>query len=387
MKIIALSTSPYPPESSPMAQRLHCYMLALKSYGHDVSVVYCADKIDYGEYEGIPYKSLVFQVQNSRIYSKIYLNSLRKILSDEIKNCDVFFHSEHRLSTILAIQKEANKYGTKIVNELNEYPYCAKSRRLELDSLRYLKQKIFWKYVVPKIQGIIAISHALEEVALQHNKNVVRIPVLSKHVEIKRQLTTNVTEPYILHAGALSETKDGIKALLKAFNLATKELNGNVKLIFTNKQTFPSLIKWIDSFIVLNNLGGCVEFKGTVTNEVLNDLYENCALAVVNKPVNLQNSYNFPTKLTELLPRAIPLIVSKTAELNYFFKHEDNALLVEPNNYHEISKSIVKLIRDHDLSNRIGINGRKLAKTEFHYSVNALKLNNFFNQILICNDK
>ena len=40
MRITALSTSPYPPQYSPMAHRLHCYMLALKDRGHEVKILF-----------------------------------------------------------------------------------------------------------------------------------------------------------------------------------------------------------------------------------------------------------------------------------------------------------------------------------------------------------
>jgi glycosyltransferase involved in cell wall biosynthesis len=380
MKVIALNTSEYPPRHSPMSQRLHCYMLALKQEGHEVKVFSFSKELFSGVYEGIPYESLVFNYKNPFIYTPNYLNALKQILYPILKGNDVFFHSEDRVSTILAIQKVANHLNVKTVIELNEFPYSYKSRRLEFMFLQFLRQRIYFNYVLKKVGGVIAISRSLESRAMRFNKNVIRIPILTKHLEIER--SPGLSEiPFILHAGALSENKDGIKAVFKAFNMAQRELKGNLNLVFTVKKGLPSLMKWIGEFIIKNNLEDKVYFKGILSEEDMNRLYNDCSLAIVNKPNNLQNSHNFPTKLSELLPRKIPVVVSSTGELNYFFKNNVNCLLVEPNDILEIANSIVKIIQLDEVVEKTTSNAMMLSQQMFYYKNHSRLLSQHFSKV------
>lgn len=386
MKINALSTSGYPPQYSPMSHRLHCYMLALKEEGNDVKVYFFSNESLKGEYEGIPYESIKFDYKNYFIFPPSYLKLFRNALCSIIKEADVFFHSEDRISKILNIQKVANDYNVKTVIELNEYPYSCKSRRLEFGFLQLIRQKVFFHFALPKVGGVIAISKNLEVIAKKFNNKVIRVPILTKNLEIKRTPNINKTS-YIFHAGALSETKDGIIAVLKAFKIAHMELKGNLRFVFTHKQTFPWLNKWINNFIKENDLAEAIEFKGIVSNEELNELYKNCTLAIVNKPINLQNEYNMPTKLTELLPRGIPVIISKTGELLKYFENEKNCIMVEPNDYISISQAILKLIRNPDFANNISKGGLKLSEENFYYSNISSELDCFFKNLNLVYDK
>lgn len=377
MKINALSTSGYPPQYSPMSHRLHCYMLALKEEGNEVKVYFFSSESEKGEYEGIPYESIKFDYKNYFIFPPSYLILFRNALYPIIKEAEVFFHSEDRISKILNIQKIANEYNVKTVIELNEYPYSFKSRRLEFGFLQLIRQKIFFHFVLPKTGGVIAISKNLEVIAKKFNNKVIRVPILTKNLEIKRTPNLNKT-PYILHAGALNENKDGIKAIIEAFNIAQRELNGNLNLVFTVKNGLPSLMRWIDVFIRKNKLNDKIIFKGTVGKEELDSLYNDCLLAIVNKPNNLQNTHNFPTKLTELLPRKIPVIVSNTGELNYYFENKVNAIVVKANNINEISEGILQIATDKNLADKISSNGLTLSQNKLFYRNYSKLLTGFF---------
>ena len=205
------------------------------------------------------------------------------------------------------------------------------------------------------------------------------MPILTGEKYIKRDIKNNRI-PYILHAGTISEVKDGVKAMLKAFLLANNKLEGKLKFIFTHNKSFPSLLKWVNNFIEKHDLNESIEFWGVVPNDKLNELYDNCALAIINKPINSQNEYNFPTKLTQYLQREIPLIISRTGELKNYFTDNINALLVEPNNAEQISEKIITLIKNPSFAYEIGCNGRKLALKKFYYKNYSKDMKDFLNK-------
>jgi glycosyltransferase involved in cell wall biosynthesis len=377
MKINALSTSGYPPKYSPMSHRLHCYMLALKEEGHDVKVYFFSNEYVKGDYEGISFESIIFDYKNCFIYSFSYLRLFENALSAIIREAHVFFHSEDRISKIYVIQKIANEFNVKTVLELNEYPYGYKSRRLEFSFLQLIRQKIYFHFILSRVGGVISISESLKVLAGSFNDKVIRVPILTKYLEIKRSPKAGIT-PYILHAGALSENKDGIRVVVEAFCIAKHRLNGNLKLVFTVKKGLPELMRWIDDFARVNNLNDSIIFKGIVEKDELDSLYNDCLMAIVNKPNNLQNRHNFPTKLAELLPRRIPVIISSTGELKFYFRNNDNCLLVKPNNIDEISDGIVQIAKNVHIRNKISKNALRTSQEKFYYKNYSNMLSNFF---------
>ena len=104
-------------------------------------------------------------------------------------------------------------------------------------------------------------------------------------------------------------------------------------------------------------------------------------MVIVNKPSNSQNDYNFPTKLAEVLPRRIPLIVSNTGELRCYFKDNENAYMVEADNVVQIADRIIFIQSHPQEVSVVTTNGKLLAEKEFYYLHHANNLFDFFAQI------
>jgi glycosyltransferase involved in cell wall biosynthesis len=385
MKIIAFSVSEYPNGFSPMSYRLHYYMKALQSKGAEVEIVIASiEKKENGIYEGIPYSFVHVINQRSMFNERKVVKEFASIFFDLAKRSDVVFTSEDTNYSIRKLTKSVHAAGGKIVIELNENPYSIKASRKDSKLFLKLNRLFFLNYTLPKVNGVITISHALSDLVEKYkgkNVSMVRVPILSGESEIIKHKNYKGI-PYILHAGALSEQKDGVKAMLESFSIAHKRLGGNLRFIFTCKTGFPSLLAWIDNFIQKNGLKEDIEFKGLVPKEELNELYNNCSLAIVNKPSNIQNDYNFPTKLTELLPREIPVIISRTEELTHYFLDNVNAYMVEANDIEQIAEKIVYIITHPIEAATVAHNGRCLAGDEFYYQNHSDKLYDFFEKIV-----
>lgn len=384
MKVIAFSTSIFPNGNSPMADRLYFYMKSLQMEGAFVEIVMPSFEIKMnGIYEGIPYSFVKVINQRNKFSERKVVREFAAIFYELAQRCDVIFTSEDTNYSIREITKAVQSAGCKIVIELNENPYSIKASRTDFQPLMKLNRQFFLNYTLPKVDGVITISHSLYKLVEKYRGNVtevIRVPILSEKHEIRKNIKMTGI-PYILHAGALSEKKDGVKAMLKAFLYAHKRLERNLKFIFTNKTGFPSLLDWIDHFIHENQLENYVEFRGLVSKTELNDLYNNCSLAIINKPSNSQNNYNFPTKLTELLPRGIPLVISKTGELVHYFTDNENAYMVDANDVQQIAEKIIQIINNPQDAARIGRNGSILAEREFQYTNHSKSLFSFFQQV------
>lgn len=124
-----------------------------------------------------------------------------------------------------------------------------------------------------------------------------------------------------------------------------------------------------------------MRFTGIVDRQTLEELRRNCALCIVNKPSNAQNDYNFPTKLTELLPEGVPLIVSRTGEPARYFRDGENAHVVEANDAEQIADRIVRILGHPEETARITRGGQLLNREAFYYLNHAPALADFFRRV------
>jgi len=76
------------------------------------------------------------------------------------------------------------------------------------------------------------------------------------------------------------------------------------------------------------------------------------------------DSGGFPTKLGEFLATGKPVICSKVSEIPYYLDN-NSAILVEPQNHEELTKTILSVIEDYQSFIRIGENGKKVAMNCF----------------------
>lgn len=385
MKIIAFYPGEYPNGFAPMSYRLHYYLKALQSEGVEVEIVMPSEKEkESGVFEGVHY-SFVLATKQTRFNKLKVANEYATICGSLAQKCDVLFTTSRENLFLNHIQKTVHENGGKIVVELNENPYSACARRTDTQLSLFIQRQYFLNKVLTKVDGIIVISQPLHDLVLKHKNNdaqVIKIPILTGYKEINRK-NHEQTIPYILHAGALSETKDGVKAMIQAFALAHKKLNGKLKFVFTSKIGFPILLSWIDNFIKKNQLKDFIEFKGLVSKEKLDELYTNCALAIVNKPSNAQNDYNFPTKLTELLPREIPVIISNTGELKNYFRNNENAFIIEADNVPQIEEKIVYCITHPIETQQIAKKGKLISQQYFYYMNYTEQLFDFFKKVAV----
>ncbi len=384
LNIVAFYKTNYPNDSSPMSSRLHLYMKALAHEGAEVLIVSPTNEAKEDSLiDGVLYS---YRVVNNLSKNSEKVNNLIfiEIVKDLSQKFDIVFTSLANDAWVKKYAKAVRNVGGKITFEMNETPHSIIASRKDFKFILAIKRWIFLNFVVNKIDGFIVISKSLENLFTKYkgnNTQITRVPILSEN---KLRITPNrnsLNNKFIFHAGSLSEQKDGIKAIFRAFLIVQQKLNTNLKFYLTQKTGLPQLLSWINNFIKTNKLQSKIEFTGLLERDVLNSYYDKCTLAIINKPSNIQNDYNFSTKLTELIPRGIPLIISKTGEHNYYFKHNYNCYLVEPNDYKEIAEGIVKIINNPEYSEMISKNALQLIDSDFNYLNHATNLFNFFMKV------
>lgn len=390
MKVLFLYNGTYP-EGMAMTNRLHLYGKGLFEQGIHTDIVFPSDRklpVD-GVYEGIKYTGIKNPVNN-----KNYLmHQLSATFAAFIYACYCLRNTKYYNVLLIVgfgwfasflIIVFSHLRGIRVVMEVNENPYAPEGGRLDPVWIRKIRRQFMLRLPFHFTDGFIVISESLEKLVKKYNKKsaqIIRIPIL---IENKNELLTvsrDLKYPYIFHAGALSETKDGVIAMFEAFSKACKQLDVPLRFILTTKVMQPELLHKIESLININKIKDRVIFKGHLSKKELDELRNSCTLAVINKPSNWQNDYNFATKLGELMLAGIPVIASPTGEMGKYLRDNENAFIVPANDTDAIAEKILFILKNPDTANRVGHNGKNFALKEFNFIYYSDRLTTFFKTI------
>ena len=110
-------------------------------------------------------------------------------------------------------------------------------------------------------------------------------------------------------------------------------------------------------------------------------MLNNAKLLCLARPSSLQSTGGFPTKLGEYLATGHPVVVTSVGEIPNYLNRE-NSYIVEPDNNKLFGETINEILTDYDKAVEIGRKGKEVAMQNFNYSVQAVKLHNYFMEEL-----
>jgi glycosyltransferase involved in cell wall biosynthesis len=270
----------------------------------------------------------------------------------------------------------------KLLYELNEKPGTVyTSRLLELKPVKALGMMLT-RWSMKSFDGFVVISEPLREFIngqMKRTAKIVKLPIIIDTRESFQELPAEIPpHPFIIHTGALSQQKDGIIDVFKAFAEVNKQYDKKLHFYLAgSKDAPPGVWDEINKAVNDNQLQDNVHFLGMIFGDKLKTLQKNCLFLVLPKPDNEQNRNNFPTKLGEYLAFSRPVITSKVGDMALFMKNGETALIVEPGNVAQISDAMLRLLKDPSLVEKLGAAGRKVAEEEFDYTILGKRLADF----------
>ena len=137
----------------------------------------------------------------------------------------------------------------------------------------------------------------------------------------------------------------------------------------------------IDVIIKDHKLEDNIHFLGNISHEELVAYQKECSLVVINKPVNEQNLFNFPTKIAECLAMGIPIITTDIGELGHFLTDNVNALLIKDESCEAIADKIQYVLTNPELIHDILINGKVTVAEKFDAIGHGERLRLFFERL------
>lgn len=403
MKVNIITQSTFP-DGHAATSRIKCYAKALNSRGHDVHVIAPSNvtRLDgrfwclTGDAEGINFTIVTNRNKSRAKIANYFWAFIEPTIICLRALTTMRRHDVHLLYINTALTRFLLTFflryigRRKVAIELNEYPYSTDGSRLtRLPFVSSLLRHFTCKMIFPLSHGFLTISQPLNDLAQKTAPKAKRltIPILyDPKLTVAQKPDFSATQLYIIHAGALSERKDGILELFEAFGRAHLHLrekyNLLLKLKLTSDACLPSTRQAIRGICRKYAIDDHVESIGFCDDAILTHHLSGAVALPIVKPINLQNHFNFPTKLASYLASSRPVIAgANEQELCKYLVHERNALVFQPHDVEGIAEGIVRCVLSPELANRIGASGAETAMAHFGYANHADSLSRFFKTL------
>lgn len=231
--------------------------------------------------------------------------------------------------------------------------------------------------VMKQCDGLFVISRSLKEYFISRGVEKSKIHIINMTVDPSRfkGLIKQSTERYIAYCGKVSNNKDGVDELIKAFSIVAKCVNDIYLYIIgetPNKDDEAGNLSLIDNL----KLKDRIKFIGVVSAEQMPQLLKNAEVLALARPDSLQAQCGFPTKLGEYLLTENPVVVTKVGDIPKFLKDGESALLAEERNAQDFSRKLLWALQHPSEAAEIGKKGAELALREFNSEFETRKMLN-----------
>ena len=180
-------------------------------------------------------------------------------------------------------------------------------------------------------------------------------------------------DKYIAYCGNVSNNKDGVDLLIKAFALVCAQ-HPEIKLYIIGKK--PSRKESSGNLELIKSLGieDRVVLTGVISAEDIPQLLKNAEALALCRPDNLQAKYGFPTKLGEYLLTENPVVVTSVGDIPLFLKDGVSALVSAPSDIEMFAGKLLWTLENAEDAAKIGRAGAEVALTYFNSETETKKL-------------
>ena len=324
-----------------------------------------------------------FQVFNTpkghHIFTKI-INYIRRgllmvNLLKRLPSCDIIIYYGTNYSRILPLKRFCHKHRIKLIIDIVEwYNYntlpFGKYGPLALDVHLGINK------IIPKCDGVIAISSYLQEFYKQQNVKTIRIPVLSSGYFPAISTDNDWNEDYLhlIYAG-VPYKKDSILPILKAVDqLALEEEKIRFHLLGPTPEYLYKLYHYLP--------GTNIICHGHIPQNKVAEFLQKADFSVLIRPHLRYAEAGFPTKFVESLSAGLPVIANITSDLNLYLKDGFNGFIVDsPTQEALISKLRYILSVPRKKFQNMKQNAKETAQNYFAPELYIKSLNEFITSI------
>lgn len=391
MKVYIITREPFP-NGMAATNRILCYAKGWLSKDIDCEVIIYTRTERKGEkpkntqgsgsFEGVEFryiKGTPFREKNTflRKFNDYYDRiRLKKFLRKNLKSNDIVFAYNGTDIKSGNIIRLVHSLGAKFAQEICELPFGTSAE----DEKSKRNRNIFERKIMPKLDGVIAISDALVNYVsdkCSHSCTIVKVPIL---VDFERSRMNDRSEeadaPYIFHSGTLYQQKDGFLDMLEAFGKVARK-QPDVRFYSTGRLEGTTHESEIKKIIADYGIEDQVKFLGYLSNEEKKEYLSKARFVIINKLDTLQNRYCFSTKLGEYMAASKPIITTNIGEATNWLEHGRDSFIIQHNDLLILSQAIKHLFEDINLCHKLGHNAQVSCSNYFSIESNAKILKQF----------
>lgn len=233
-------------------------------------------------------------------------------------------------------------------------------------------------HLTKKAIGLFVISKALYEYYTVNGfKNVGIVNMFVDDTRFATDINSQIERKKIItYCGTISEEKDGVDVLLKAFKKVL-EKHEEYKLRIVGRgeteQIYKRVVQLANSLGIESN----VEFTGLVPYTEMPRMLMESEILALARPDNEQAKYGFPTKLGEYLCTGNPVVVTRVGELPNYIEDRKSCIFAKPQDENDFAEKLCWVIEHPTEAREIGKRGKEVAMTSFSSEIqtkNALKM-------------
>jgi|TARA_B100001093_G_scaffold425695_1_gene419289 glycosyltransferase involved in cell wall biosynthesis len=244
--------------------------------------------------------------------------------------------------------------------------------RTEESKIKYLFFNIFWKFILNRSDGVIAISGKIKKWLVQNKKiSSKKITTIHYGIEITNRTESTLNGNTIGMAARILPWK-GWEGVLKVA-LVLKKQNLDYKLIFAGS----------DDINYKKTLVEKVKEQGLEEYVFFHNHYENIEdfFSKIDLFLFLSESEGFGLVVLEAIENNTPVICSNIEPLSEFVDNSFNTL-VNPNNFNDIATLAAKILDDKNFKNKVQTKQKEKIIKEFSIGKASYKYENYYIKLL-----
>ncbi|MBQ0142528.1 MAG: glycosyltransferase family 4 protein [Prevotellaceae bacterium] len=369
MKELYILDSSYNPTSAG-CNRLLAFGLALQKKGVKVTYFYLFPYKNKEKCERYKDELCFVYLWENSPFSNKYLNTVRSMrMFYEIMSPEIPVYAYSLLNCIYFLRL---KKGIRLYHEYTENPVVVGKIGGFVGEWLYR----LYKRTIPRLDGLFLITPALrdmyiEEFGADPNKTfLLNMIVDRRRFEDLPELEPSAT---ITYCGILSEFKDGLSVLIKAFAMVNeKHSKYKLRLVgpFLDDVTEQKLRSLVRELNILEQ----VEFTGSVSPENMPSLLKASKILALARPDNIQAKYGFATKIGEYLMTERPVVLTRVGAIEDYLVDRDNCIIVNPDDVCDFADKLIWTIDNYDEAIKIGKRGREAVIKYFDSENEAEKI-------------
>lgn len=232
---------------------------------------------------------------------------------------------------------------------------------------------------IGKIDLFAVMTKTLTEHYQQMAKSEAKFMLLPMTVDMTRfnDVPDSVTysKPYVAFTGTMSNQKDGVDVLIKAFiKVAAKYPDLHLYLAGFWHYDVPAQDKLMEESGVANR----IHRLGVLEREQIPPFICNARVLALSRPDSHQAQGGFPTKLGEYLATGNPVCVTRVGEIPDYLEDNVSAFMAEPGSVESFADALDRAMGEK--AEIVGTAGRKVAEENFNVAVQARRLSEFLKE-------